>query len=85
MPRTPSRASLTAREVRGARQHVPGRDAGGRVRRRPGANAQARYVDVRAVGGLDCIVWWDGVRGASWGLEYLDLLRDIWASELTSQ
>ena len=24
------------------------------------------------------------VRGARWGLEYLDLLRDAWASELTS-
>ena len=27
--------------------------------------------------------WRDAVRGARWGLEYLDLLRDIWASELT--
>ena len=24
------------------------------------------------------------MRGARWGLDYLDLLRDIWASELTS-
>ena len=29
--------------------------------------------------------WRDAVRAARWGLEYLDLLRDIWASELTSQ
>ena len=29
--------------------------------------------------------WRDAVRGARWVLEYLDLLRDIWASELTSQ
>ena len=28
--------------------------------------------------------WRDAVRGARRGLEYLDLLRDIWASELTS-
>ena len=27
----------------------------------------------------------DAVHGARWGLEYLDLLRDIWASELTSK
>ena len=27
--------------------------------------------------------WRDEVRGARWGLEYTDLLRDIWASELT--
>ena len=27
----------------------------------------------------------DAVRGARWGLEYLDLLRCIWTSELTSQ
>ena len=30
-------------------------------------------------------IWQDAVRGARWGLEYLDCLRDIWASELTSQ
>ena len=29
--------------------------------------------------------WRDAVREARWGLEYLDLLGDIWASELTSQ
>ena len=29
--------------------------------------------------------WRDAVRGASWGLEYPELLRDIWASELASQ
>ena len=28
--------------------------------------------------------WRDAVRGARWGLEYPELLRDIWASELTS-
>ena len=28
-------------------------------------------------------IWRDAVRGARWGLEYVDLLRDIWAS-LTS-
>ena len=32
-----------------------------------------------------CIYWWDAVRGARLGLEYLYLRRDIWASELTSQ
>ena len=31
------------------------------------------------------VVWRDAVRGARWGLEYLDLPRDILASELTSQ
>ena len=31
------------------------------------------------------VTWRDAVRGARWGLEYLDLFRDIWASELTSQ
>ena len=40
---------------------------------------------------LTCIVchslifWRDAVRGARWRLEYPDLLRDIWASELSSQ
>ena len=28
------------------------------------------------------VSWWDAVRGARWGL---DLLRDTWVSELTSQ
>ena len=28
--------------------------------------------------------WRDAVHGARWGLEYLDILRDLWASELTS-
>ena len=32
-----------------------------------------------------CKGWQDAVRGARWVLEYLELLRDIWASELTSQ
>ena len=31
------------------------------------------------------LAWREAARGARWGLEYLDLLRDIWASELTSQ
>ena len=31
------------------------------------------------------LIWRDAVRGAMWWLEYLDLLRDIWTSELTSQ
>ena len=31
------------------------------------------------------ISWRDAVRGARWGLEYIDFIRDIWASELTPQ
>ena len=31
------------------------------------------------------MIWRDAARGARWGLEYLDLLRDVRASELTSQ
>ena len=33
----------------------------------------------------DALHWRDAVHEARWGLEYLDLLRDILASELTSQ
>ena len=29
--------------------------------------------------------WRDAVRGARWGLDDVDLLTNIWASELTSQ
>ena len=32
-----------------------------------------------------CLVWRDAKRGARRELEYLDLLRNVWASELTSQ
>ena len=31
------------------------------------------------------LCWRDAVRGARWGLEYPELLRDTWASELTSR
>ena len=31
------------------------------------------------------VTWRDAVRGARWGLEYLDLLKDMLASELISQ
>ena len=34
---------------------------------------------------LEASSWRDAVRGARWGLEYLGLLRNIWASEITSQ
>ena len=48
------------------------------------ANLNARYAAV--MGNLrDTPFWRDAVRRARWGLEHLDLLRDFWASELTSQ
>ena len=37
------------------------------------------------LGAPRCRIWRDAVRGARWGLEYLDLLRDMLASELTFQ
>ena len=40
------------------------------------------YIYIHIIFTLD---WQDAVRGARWGLEYLDLLRDIRVSELISQ
>ena len=31
------------------------------------------------------VTWRHAARGATWGLEYLDIIRDVWASELSSK
>ena len=49
---------------------------------RRGLHVAGPHGDVLVV--IGDLLWRDAVRGARWGLEYLDLLRDIWASELTS-
>ena len=40
-------------------------------------------ISLFRLGGV--FVWRDALRGARWGLEYPELLRDIWASEFTSR
>ena len=53
------------------------------IRFSPGVRSPtARDLDMTWKATVD---WRHAARGARWGLEYLDLLRDIWASELTYQ